>query len=69
MVSKNHLITFHVGIMKGHAESSVPEKLIEHKGPHFKAPQIEFNEFMGIIVANFFSEYEDCEDMLRNLGL
>jgi len=62
----NHL---HVGIMKEYAESSLPEKLLEHKGPHFKAPQMEFHEFMGIIVANFFSEHDDCEDMLRNLGL
>jgi len=33
-----------------------------------EAPQMEFYEFMGIIVANFFSEHDDCEDMLRNLG-
>jgi len=62
----NHL---HVGIMKEHAESSLPEKLLEHKGPHFKAPQMEFHEFMGIIVANFFTEHDDCEEILRNLGL
>lgn len=65
----NHL---HVGIMKEHADESLlrllPEKLIDHKGPHFKAPDMEFHGFMGIIVANFFSEHDDCGEMLRNLG-
>lgn len=67
---KKPLHHLHVGIMRGHADESLfPEKLIEHKGPHFKAPQMKFHEFMGIIVANFFAEDESCqEQMLRNLG-
>ncbi len=63
----------HVGIMKKHANGDLlnllPEELIEHKGPHFKAPEIRFHDFMGIIVANFFIGHENCEEMLGRLGL
>lgn len=62
----------HVGIMKEHADTvlleNIPKELIEHKGPHFMA-KINFHEFMGIIVANFFADEENCEEMLNNLGL
>lgn len=70
---KKPLHHLHVGIMKEHADESLlrllPGKLIEHEGPHFKAPEMEFHEFMGMIIANFFSEHDDCEEMLGNLGL
>lgn len=64
----------HVGIMKEHADDtlleSLPEPLIEHKGPHFIAPRISFNQFMGIIIVNFFNEdNRNCDRMLRSLGL
>jgi hypothetical protein len=63
----------HVGIMKKHADGGLlnllPEELIEHKGPHFKAPEMKFHEFMGIIVANFFTDHKNCEKMLRSLWL
>lgn len=64
----------HVGIMKEHADDilleSLPEPLIEHKGPHFMAPIISFEQFMGMIIVNFFNEdNRNCERMLRNLGL
>jgi len=63
----------HVGIMKDYANGGlldkIPEKLKDHKGPHFKAPEMNFHEFMGIIVANFFSDHRDYEYMLEHLRL
>jgi len=60
--------------MKEHADGTLlgylPEPLIEHKGPHFMAPKISFNQFIGIIIVNFFNEdNKDCESMLKSLGL
>ncbi len=71
---KKPLYHLHVGIMRENADEillqCLPEKLIEHKGPHFKAPKMNFHEFMGIIIANFFAEDEDeCKKILKGLGL
>lgn len=61
----------HVGIMKENADrvllEKIPKELIEHNGPHFVA-RINFHDFMGMIVANFFSNERNCEEMLNNLG-
>lgn len=69
---KKPLHHLHVGIMKKHAGRGLldllPEELLEHKGPHFKAPEMKFHEFMGIIVANFFSGHKNYEKMLISLG-
>jgi len=63
----------HVGILKEHANddllSQLPSELLEHKGPHFIAPEMSFYNFMGIILVNFFEKHDDCEEMIRNLGL
>ncbi len=63
----------HVGIMKKYANGNLigllPEELIEHKCPHFKAPEMKIHEFMGIIVVSFFADHKNCEKMLRRLGL
>jgi len=66
----NHL---HVGILKKYANGNLldllPEELKEHKGPHFKAPEIKFNEFMGMIIVCFFADHRSCEEMIRSLGV
>lgn len=58
--------------MKEHADDSLlgslPEPLIEHKGPHFVAPRISFNQFMGVIIVNFFENNRNCKRMLKSLG-
>lgn len=62
----------HVGIKKDADEELLellPKELIEHGGPHYKAPEINFNEFMGMIVVNFFGYHKNCKRMLRSLGL
>jgi len=66
----NHL---HVGILKKFANRNLldllPEELLEHKGPHFKSPEIKFNEFLGMIIVCFFSNHKNSEEMLKSLGL
>jgi len=47
----------------------LPEMLIEHNGPHYKAPEIKFNEFMGMIIVNFFEDHRNSGRMLKSLGL
>lgn len=62
----------HVGIKKDADEELLellPKELIEHGGPHYKAPEMDFNEFMGMIVVNFFDYHKNCKRMLRSLGL
>lgn len=63
----------HVGIKRDLFNADLldflPEKLIEHDGPHYKAPEMKFNEFMGMIIVNFFSDHRNSGRMLRSLGL
>ncbi len=61
----------HVGIKKDYFNADlldlVPPELIEHSGPHYKAPEMNFNEFMGIIIVNFFADHRNCKRMLKSL--
>ncbi len=62
----------HVGIKKDADKNLLellPSELIEHDGPHYKAPEMNFNEFIGMIVVNFFADHRNCERMLRGLRL
>ena len=69
---KKPLHHLHVGIMKDYFDKKMlemlPKELIEHNGPHYMAPEIDFFNLMGLIVANFFIEHRDCVKMLTNLG-
>lgn len=62
----------HVGIKKDAGRKLLellPNELIEHGGPHYKAPEMNFNEFMGMVIVSFFANHRNCERMLRSLGL
>lgn len=62
----------HVGIKKDANKKlleMLPNELFEHNGPHYKAPEMKFNEFIGIIIGNFFKNHRNCERMLRSLEL
>ena len=66
------LFHLHVGIKKDADKKLLellPNELIEHGGPHYKASEINFNEFIGMIIVNFFGDHRNCERMLRRLGL
>jgi hypothetical protein len=66
------LYHLHVGIKKDADKELLellPNELIEHGGPHYKAPRMNFNEFMGMIIVNFFDYHRYCERMLRSLGV
>ncbi|VVB89227.1 Uncharacterised protein [uncultured archaeon] len=60
----------HVGIKKDankNLSELIPKELLEHGGPHYKAPKIDFNELMGMIIVNFFENHRNCERMIRSL--
>ena len=62
----------HVGIRKDSNKKLLellPNELMEHGGPHYKAPEMDFNEVMGIIIVNFFDNHRNCRRMLGSLGL
>ncbi|MCX9026965.1 MAG: hypothetical protein OIN86_02135 [Candidatus Methanoperedens sp.] len=63
----NHL---HVG-MKKIADKKLlellPDELIEHGGPHYIAPEMKFNDFLGMIVVNYFDNHRYSDKMLRAL--
>lgn len=62
----------HVGIKKDADRKLLellPDELIEHGGPHYKAPETNFNEFMGMVIVSFFANHRNYEKMLRSLGL
>jgi len=65
----NHL---HVG-MKKVADRKLldilPDELIEHGGPHYMAPEMKFNDFMGMIIVNYFDNHKNRNRMMRALGL
>ncbi len=66
------LYHLHVGIKKDADKKLLellPGELIEHGGPHYKAPKMNFNEFMGMIIVNFFENHRNCERMIRSLRL
>jgi hypothetical protein len=66
---RHHL---HVGIKKDADKNLLgllPEELLEHGGPHYKAPEMDFREFMGMIIVNFFEDHKNCERMLRRLRI
>jgi len=65
----NHL---HVGIKKAADKRFVdilPCELIEHGGPHYMAPKMKFNDFMGMIIVNYFDNHINRDKMLRALGI
>jgi hypothetical protein len=62
----------HVGIKKDANKKLLdllPEELIEHGGPHYMAPKMKLNDFMGMIIVNFFKNHQNRKKMLSNLGL
>lgn len=65
----NHL---HVG-MKKIADKKLldilPDELIEHNGPHYMAPEMKFNDFMGMIIVNYFDNHKNRKRMMRALEL
>ncbi|PWB54340.1 MAG: hypothetical protein C3F06_04625 [Candidatus Methanoperedenaceae archaeon] len=66
------LYHLHVGIKKDADKNLLgllPDELLEHGGPHYKAPEMNFSEFMGMIIVNFFEDHRYCEKMLRSLRL
>ena len=68
---KKPLHHLHVGIKKDANEKLLellPNELIEHGGPHYKVSEISFNEFMAMIIVNFFDGHRNCDNMLKNLG-
>ena len=61
----------HVGIKKDADEKLLellPNELIEHNGPHYKVQEITINEFMGMIIENYFDEHRNRDKILKNLG-
>lgn len=47
-----------------------PLELIDHDGPHYKAPDMDFHYFLGIIIVNFYDDDKtECKNMLEGLGL
>ncbi len=65
----NHL---HVGIKKvtyRELLDILPDELIEHGGPHYMAPEMKFNDFMGMIIVNYFDNHKNRKRMIRALGL
>jgi hypothetical protein len=68
---KKPLHHLHVGIKKDTNEKLwklLPKELKEHGGPHYKVSEISFNEFMGMIIVNFFKYHRNLDNMLINLG-
>ena len=68
---KKPLHHLHVGIRK-HANNnlseSLPSELIEHGGPHYKVSEISINEFMCMIIVNYFNDHKNHDKMIENLG-
>ena len=65
----NHL---HVGIKKVADKKLLdilPDELIEHGGPHYMAPEMKFNDFMGMIIVNYFDNHKNRNRMMKALGL
>jgi hypothetical protein len=65
----NHL---HVGIKKAADKrflDILPSELIEHGGPHYMAPEMKFNDFLGMIIVNYFDNHKNRDKMLRALGV
>lgn len=65
----NHL---HVGIKKTADKKLLdilPDELLEHGGPHYMAPEMKFNDFMGIIIVNYFDNHKNRNRMMKPLGL
>ncbi len=65
----NHL---HVGIKKAADRKLLgflPDELIEHGGPHYMAPEMKFNDFLGMIIVNYFDNHRNRDKMLRALGV
>ena len=61
----------HVGIKKDANKKLLellPNELFEHGGPHYKVSELNFNEFVGMIIVNFFNNHKNCEMMLKSLG-
>jgi len=56
----NHL---HVGVKKIAGKKLLellPDELIEHGGPHYMAPKMKLNDFMGMIIVNYFYEFKSA---------
>jgi hypothetical protein len=47
----------------------LPSELIEHGGPHYMAPEMKFNDFLGMIIVNYFDNHRNRDKMLRALGV
>lgn len=65
----NHL---HVGMKKitdRKLLELLPDELIEHGGPHYMAPEMKFNDFVGMIIVNYFDDHRNRDKMLRALGV
>jgi hypothetical protein len=60
---KYHL---HVGVKKEKSSliKGIPE-LLDHNGPHYKAPPITIDEMVGMIIVNFFSDDNDLVEKLK----
>lgn len=60
---KYHL---HVGVKKekGSLIKEIPE-LLDHNGPHYKAPPITIDEMVGMIIVNFFSDDNGLVEKLK----
>jgi hypothetical protein len=68
---KKPLHHLHVGITK-HANNNLiellPSELIEHGGPHYKVSEISINDFMCMIIVNYFNDHKNHDKMIENLG-
>ncbi len=65
----NHLL---VGIKKAADKKLLdilPGELLEHGGPHYMAPGMKFNDFMGMIIVNYFDNHKTRNRMMKALGL
>jgi hypothetical protein len=61
----------HVGIRKNANKKLLellPYELIEHNGPHYKVQEITINEFMGVIIENYFEKDKNHDEILERLG-
>ena len=67
---KKPLHHLHVGITKNANDDLIdllPSELIEHGGPHYKVQEISINEFMLMIIVNYFYNHKNCDTMIEKL--